>query len=88
MKRPLLFSLFFISLALCFDKSQSTHIDTLIVKSTDTITSIALSGNNYYAFYRITKENKLITLGHGYEDNANDSTQYERTVRQILNEHK
>ncbi|MBS1575885.1 MAG: hypothetical protein JST09_11335 [Bacteroidetes bacterium] len=216
MERPLLFSLFFISLALCFDKSQSTHIDTLIVKSTDTIsrpqtkiytdsvvtlfdddsykltlhifdttndydaernnvvltfsklngnqrkiffqdtmfcmhpgigfqdfnndkaqdvlvfyytgaranptyhlyltdlknynlirvkgfeklpnpdldttnniiTSIALSGNNYYSFYRITKENKLINLGHGYEDNANDSTQYERTVRQILNEHK
>jgi hypothetical protein len=67
-----------------FEELPNPDLDTTI----NIITSIALSGSNYYTFYRINSKNKLINLGHGYEDNPNDSIQYERTVRQILKEHK
>jgi hypothetical protein len=67
-----------------FEELPNPDLDT----TNNIITSIALSGTNYYTFYRINSKNKLINLEHGYEDNPNDSTQYERTVRQILKEHK
>ena len=67
-----------------FEELPNPDLDT----ANDIIISIALSGSNYYTFYRINSKDKLINLGHGYEDNLNDSTQYERTVRQIMKEHK
>ena len=67
-----------------FEELPNPGLDT----TNNIITSIALSGNNYYTFYRINSKKKLINLGHGYEDNPNDSTQYERVVRQILKEKK
>jgi len=57
-------------------------------KPENIITSIALSGSNYYSFYRITSKNKLINLGHSFEENPRDSTQYERAIRKILKENK
>lgn len=66
-----------------FEELPNPNLDT----TNNIITSIALSGSNYYTFYRINSENKLIMLGHDYEDGPNDSTQYERAVRQILKEH-
>ncbi len=67
-----------------FEELPNPDLDTV----NNIITSIALSGSNYYTFYRVNSKNKLINLGHGYEDNSNDSTQYERVVRQILKENK
>jgi hypothetical protein len=67
-----------------FEELPNPDLDT----TKNIITSITLSGSNYYSFYRINSKDKLINLGHGYEDNSNDSTQYERTVRQIMKEHK
>jgi hypothetical protein len=67
-----------------FEELPNPDLDT----TNNIITSIALSGSNYYSFYRINSKDKLINLGHRYEDNPNDSTQYERTVRQIMKEHK
>jgi len=66
-----------------FEELPNPNLDT----TNNIITSIALSGSNYYTFYRINSENRLIKLGHDYEDDPNDSTQYERTVQQILKEH-
>jgi hypothetical protein len=48
------------------------------------IASLALSGTSDYRFYRINSKNKLISLGHGYEERDNDSTQYERAIRAII----
>jgi hypothetical protein len=67
-----------------FEELPNPDLDT----TKNIITSITLSGSNYYSFYRINSKDKLINLGHRYEDNPNDSTQYERTVRQIMKEHK
>ncbi len=67
-----------------FEELPNPDLDTV----NNIITSIGLSGSNYCTFYRINSKNKLINLGHGYEDNPNDSTQYERVVRQILKENK
>ena len=67
-----------------FEELPNPDLDS----SNNIITSIALSGSNYYTFYRIISKNKLINLGHDYEDNPNDSTQYEKTVQQILKEYK
>ena len=52
------------------------------------IESIALSGTNYYSFYRINSNNRLINLGHDFDEDPKDSTQYEKALRQILKEHK
>ncbi len=67
-----------------FEELTNPFLDT----SNNIISSIALSGSNYYSFYRIKSNNKLINLGHGYKDNPNDSNQYERTVSQIIKESK
>jgi hypothetical protein len=48
------------------------------------ITSIALSGTNYYSFYRVNTKNRLINLGYSFEENPNDSTQYEKAIQKIL----
>jgi hypothetical protein len=49
------------------------------------ISSLRLSGRNYYTFYRINAKNKLISLGHGYIDKQEeDTSQYERAVRAII----
>jgi len=63
-----------------FEELPNPDLDT----TNDIITSIALSGANYYSFYRIDTKNKLINLGHSFEENPNDSTQYEKAIRQIL----
>jgi hypothetical protein len=49
------------------------------------ISSLRLSGNNYYSFYRINAKKRLISLGHGYTDRQEqDTSQYERAVRAII----
>src|SRR5690242_8303734 len=58
MERPLLLSLFFISLVSCIDKSHSSHVDTSTAKNIDTIASpqskaytdstVTLFGDNSY----------------------------------------
>ncbi len=48
------------------------------------IVSSALSGTNYYRFYRIDKNNKLISLGNGYAEKEDDSAQYKTAVSAIL----
>ncbi len=49
------------------------------------ISSLRLSGKNYYSFYRINSKKKLINLGHGYTDRQEqDTSQYERAVRAII----
>ncbi len=65
-----------------FEKLPNPDLDTIH----NIITSIGLAGNNYYSFYRINSKNKLVNLGHHYEEKPNDSTKYERTIRQILKE--
>ena len=50
------------------------------------ITSIALSGANHYAFYRINNHGNLINLQHDFFENPKDSTQYSNAIKQILNE--
>jgi len=67
-----------------FEELPNPNLDT----AKYIITSITLSGNNYYSFYGINSKNKLTGLGHGYEEDPNDSTQYERTLAQILMEQK
>ena len=51
------------------------------------IVSLALSGTNYYSFYRINSKKKLVNLGHDFEETI-DSTQYDNAIRQILREKK
>ena len=49
------------------------------------ISSLRLSGKNYYSFYRINAKKRLINLGHGYTDRQqHDTSQYERAVRAII----
>lgn len=48
------------------------------------IASLVQSGTNSYRFYQINSKNKLIRLGHGYEERVHDSTQYERAIRGII----
>lgn len=62
-----------------FEELPNPDLDT----TNNIITSIALSGTNYYRFYRIDSKNKLINLGHDFEENPNDTTQYEKAIRQI-----
>ena len=52
--------------------------------SNNIITSLALSGTNYYSFYRINSKNKLINLGRSFEADIGDSTKYEKAMQQIL----
>jgi hypothetical protein len=53
------------------------------------ITSLGLSGTDYYSFYRITSENKLINLGHSFEvreahyDEDGYDTKYEKALNAI-----
>ncbi|GAO43341.1 hypothetical protein FPE01S_02_04460 [Flavihumibacter petaseus NBRC 106054] len=63
-----------------FEELPNPDLDT----TNNIITSIALSGTNYYSFYRIDTKNKLKNLGHSFNENPNDSTQYEKAIRQIL----
>jgi hypothetical protein len=68
-----------------FEELPNPDLDT----TNNIIGSIALSGTSgYYSFYRINSKNKLIALGHGFENDPNDSTQYEKAVRQIQKENK
>ena len=62
-----------------FEKLPNPDLDT----TNNIIISIALSGTNYYSFYRINKANKLINLGYSFTENLGDSTQYDRTIRKI-----
>jgi len=65
-----------------FEKLSNPYLDT----TNNIIMSIALSGSNYYSFYRISSKNKLLNLGHSFDENPNDSTQYDNAIRQILKE--
>jgi len=62
-----------------FEKLPNPDLDT----TNNIITSIALAGTNYYSFYRIDTKNKLINLEHSFEEDPNDSTQYEKAIQQI-----
>jgi hypothetical protein len=63
-----------------FEELPNPSLDTQY----NVIVSLALSGTNDYRFYHINSRNKLINLGHGYEERADDSTQYERAIRGII----
>jgi hypothetical protein len=63
-----------------FEELPNPSLDT----RNNIITSIALSGTNYYSFYRITSKNNLINLGHSFETDLNDSTKYDNAIRKIL----
>ena len=67
-----------------FEELPNPDFDT----SKNIITSIALAGTNSYSFYRISSDNTLNNLGHEYEENHNDSLQYENAIRQIINNNK
>jgi len=67
-----------------FEDLPNPNLDT----TNNVIESIALSGTNYYSFYRISSNSKLISLGHSFYENPKDSTQYEKALRQILKEQK
>ncbi|MFL5740215.1 MAG: XAC2610-related protein [Flavisolibacter sp.] len=67
-----------------FEELPNPDLDT----THNIIESIALSGTNYYSFYRINSNNRLINLGHSFGENPKDSTQYERALRQIIKKHK
>ncbi|HKC35314.1 MAG TPA: hypothetical protein VKB95_04600 [Chitinophagaceae bacterium] len=62
-----------------FEKLPNPDLDT----TNNIIISIALSGANYYSFYRINKGNKLINLEYSFTENHGDSTQYVRAIRKI-----
>jgi len=67
-----------------FEELPNPYLDT----TNNIIQSIALSGTNYYSFYRIDTKKKLINLGNSFEENPNDSTQYEKAIQQILKKHE
>ena len=67
-----------------FENLPNPDLDT----ANNIIISIALSGTNYYSFYRIVAKNKLINLGYSLKEDPNDTTQYEKAVRQILKKNK
>ena len=64
-----------------FQELPNPQLDT----TNNIIISVALSGTNYYSFYRISKANKLINLGYNFTEDPSDSTQYERAIRKIKN---
>ncbi|HEY2349731.1 MAG TPA: hypothetical protein VGH64_11970, partial [Puia sp.] len=63
-----------------FEKLLNPGMDSVY----NIISSLRLSGRNYYSFYRINSKNKLINLGHGYMERPDDSTQYEQAIRAII----
>jgi len=65
-----------------FENLPNPSLDTKL----NIITSVGLSGDNYYSFYRIGSNNKLVNLGHSYKENPRDSMQYNKAVRSILKE--
>ena len=58
------------------------------------ITSLGLSGTDYYSFYRITSENKLINLGHSFEvreahyDEDGYEAKYDKAIKAIKKENR
>ena len=67
-----------------FEELSNPYVDT----TNNIVTSIALSGTNYYSFYKITSKNKLINLGHCFDADLDDSVKYENAIQQILKENK
>jgi hypothetical protein len=63
-----------------FEELPNPNLDS----TNNIITSVALSGTNYYHFYRISNNDKLIDLGYNFEENPTDSTQYEHAIQQIV----
>ena len=65
-----------------FEKLPNPELDT----SNNIITSVALHGGfgGTYSFFRINSKGKLVSLGHGFEDDLNDSLKYDGAIRQIL----
>jgi len=66
-----------------FEELPNPSLDT----KNNIIVSVGLSGNNYYSFYRIAKDFKLIDLGHAYQENPADSTQYDKAISQIVKQY-
>jgi hypothetical protein len=63
-----------------FENLPNPELDT----TNNIITSIALSGTNYYTFHRINSKKKLVNLGHGFETDLEDTTKFDRAIKQIL----
>jgi hypothetical protein len=63
-----------------FENLPNPDLDT----TNNIITSIALSGTNYYTFHRINSKKKLVNLGHGFETDLDDSSRYDKAIEQIL----
>ncbi len=49
------------------------------------IVSTGLSGTNHYSFYRI-RNNKLINLGHSFDEEPGDTLTYPNAIRAIIKE--
>ena len=67
-----------------FEEIPNPSLDT----SLNIITGIAMSGSNRYSFYRINSSSELVNLGHAFTEEADDSLQYERAIKLILQEGK
>jgi hypothetical protein len=65
-----------------FENLPNPDLDT----TNNIITSIALSGTNYYTFYRINSVKKLINLGHSIETDLGDTAKYDKAIKQIHNQ--
>jgi hypothetical protein len=60
-----------------------------ILNENNIITSLVLTGINYYKFYRINKQNKLINLGNSFEDDGQkDNNKYDNAIKNILKQKK
>ena len=73
-----------------FEKLTNAEFDS----KSNIITSLGLSGTDYYSFYRITSENKLINLGHSFEvreahyDEDGYDKKYEKALNAIKKENR
>ena len=67
-----------------FEEISNPTIDT----ADNIIQSINLSGQNNYSFYNIDVKNKLINLGHDFDEDPADTLQYEKAIKKIYKEKK
>ncbi len=69
-----------------FEELTNAELDS----TNNVITSTALSGTAYYSFYRITRKNKLINLGHSFEarENDSDTLKYNKAIQKIKKENR
>lgn len=64
-----------------FEEIKNPEFDS----KNNVITSFAVSGTDYYSFYRINSKNKLINFNKGFDSqhDERDSIRYEKVMRQI-----